>query len=517
MDKISLEEIENYKNSIIPKLLLELSDENKSNEELLVLYNLYDDILCMLAPYDFGIFNDYLEFEEDKSQDNKGFHHHRKREMEEVYESLNQMEVNNKYDILLVSLPPRVGKTTYGIRFLSWICGKYPEYTQLATSYSDSITTSFYNGVIEVMANPRYTKCFADGFIVNQNAKREEIWLNVRRRYPTIAFVPIGGSVTGRVEANNYLYADDIVSGIEEAMSLTRLEKLWQIFSVNFYQRKKEGCKLVMIATRWSVHDPMGVVERVNSDNPRCKVVNIPCYDEEGESNFDFPGGFSKDYYIDIEKSIEKISFEALYKCNPIEREGLLYHAEDMEYYFELPNEACDTTIAVCDSKNMGKDYVSSIVAKVYGDVAYIEDVVYNNGLPEITIPLVANLWYNNGVVRGEIEANNGGGYYAQLVDDNIKKMGGKTSIRTFFSTNNKKVRIITYSDFAVKHLIFKDPSLYSKNSEYSKFMTALFSWTQVGNNKFDDSVDSLSMLSSMFQSLNGNSVKILDRKKLGI
>ena len=33
--------------------------------------------------------------------------------------------------------------------------------------------------------------------------------------------------MTGRCEAGKYLYCDDLVSGIEEALSITRLEKSW--------------------------------------------------------------------------------------------------------------------------------------------------------------------------------------------------------------------------------------------------------------------------------------------------
>lgn len=515
MTTLSIQEVENYKNTIIPTIKSSLIDPTKTKAELLELYSLYEDILCLIAPYDFSSFNEYLEFDEDKTQDNRGFHFHRKDHMREVYESLNEMEIYDKYDTLLISLPPRTGKTTYGIRFLAWICGKYPEYTQLATSYSDSITTNFYIGVLEIVSSDRFIKCFTDCPIVNQNAKREEIWLKVMKRYPSIAFVPVGGSVTGRVEANNYLYVDDIISGMEEAMSKPRLDKLWEIFSVNFYQRRKEGCKLIMIATRWSVHDPMSVVERLNEGNPRFKSIKIPCFDENGESNFKFKGGFSTQYYLDIKNTIDPISFNALFMQEPVEREGLLYHEEDLQYYFELPSEAPDSIIAVCDSKNMGKDYVASVIAYVYGEYAYVEDIVYNDGLPETTIPIVANVWTRNKVVLGEIEANNGGEYYAKLVDDEIKSKGHKTSIRTFFSTNNKTVRIITYSDFVKKQLIFKHKSTYSANSDYAKFMKDIFSWTQKGKNAHDDSVDSLSMMADMIQRLSFNTISFLDRKRL--
>lgn len=425
--------------------------------------------------------------------------------------------VDNKSHLFVTNGYNITHNTTTGIRFLSWIIGRHPENTQLATSYSDSITTSFYIGTMEIVQSQRFKEIFADAPLVSQNAKREEIWLKVAKRYPSISFVPIGGSMTGRAEAGNYLYCDDLVSGIEEAMSLSRMEKLWQLYTVNCKQRKKDGCKEIHVATRWSVHDPITKLAKENADNPRCKIISVPCFNEEGESNFDFVGGFSTAYYKDLQKTMDEASFKALYECEPIEREGLLYHKEDLQYYYELPSGKPDTIVAICDSKNLGKDYVTSLVAYIYGDYAYIEDVVYNNGLPDVTRPLVANMWLRNNVVRGDVELNNGGNYYAEDLDELIKKGGGKTSIRIFYSANNKTTKIITYSDYAKKHLVFKDSSKYSPNSEYAKFMQALLSWTQKGNNTHDDAPDATAMLSQLLQELQGTTIKILNRRELGL
>ena len=516
-DGLSIFEIEKYTKEIIPKIESELASQEKTHQEQLELFSLYKEVLKLVSPYDFPSFNKYLEFDEDKRMDNRGFYHHRKDCMEEVVNAFNDMEIYDKYDLLLISLPPRTGKSTFGIRFLAWICGKYPEETQLATSYSDSITTSFYIGVMEIVSSQQFLDIFPESCLVNQNAKREEIWLKCMRRYPTITFVPIGGSMTGRAECKRYLYCDDMVSGLEEALSVPRLEKLWGLYSVNCRQRKLDGCKEIHIATPWSVHDIISRLKEDNKDNPRCKIINIPCYDETGESNFKFKGGFSTKYYNDIEKGMDVPSFNAIYKGAPIEREGLLYHEEDLMYYMELPNEKPDTTVAICDSKNLGVDNVASIVGKIYGDFVYIDDITYNDGLPEVTRPLVANMWIKNNVVRADVELNNGGNYYAEDLDELVKNGGGKTSIRIFFSGNNKKVKIITYSDYVTKTFIFKHPSTYSPHSEYARFMNDLLRWTQTGNNKHDDAPDAIAMLAQLVQDLQGTSIKILDRRKLSL
>lgn len=514
---LNLQEIEQYINVVIPNIESEFSNDELSDKEKLELYNLYVEVLRLVAPYNFHAYNKYLELDDDHTSVNRAFYYHRKDHLKEVFDAFNDMEIYDKYDILLVSLPPRVGKTTTGIRFLSWIIGKYGDETQLATSYSDNITTSFYIGTMEIIQNPRFKQVFPDAPLINQNAKREEIWLKVAKRYPSMTFVPIGGSMTGRCEASKYLYCDDLVSGIEEAMSITRMEKLWQKYTVDCKQRKKDKCKEIHVATRWSVHDVITRLGNENTNNPRCKIINLSCYDENGESRFDFKGGFSTEYYKELEKTLDPVSFDALYRQEPIEREGLLYKKEDLQYYMELPSTPQDTIVAICDSKNLGKDYVCSPIGYVYGDLIYIDDVVYNDGLPEVTRPLVANKWLEHKVIRADVELNNGGNYFAEDLEQLIKDKNGKTSIRIFFSGNNKRTKIITYSDYVKKHFIFKHPSKYSPNSEYALFMKDLLSWTQRGNNKNDDAPDAIAMLAQLVQELQGNVIKILDRRALGL
>jgi len=417
----------------------------------------------------------------------------------------------------LISTPPRLGKSSTGIRFLSWISGRHPESTNLATSYSESITASFYLGMIEIVQHERYKQVFSESLLVNQNAKRLEIWLQVMRRYPSITFVPIGGSMTGRSEAGRYLYCDDLVSGLEEALSFPRMEKLWNIYTVNAKQRKLDGAKEIHIATVWSVHDVISRLTRLNTDNPRCKIINLPWDDENGESNFNFEGGFSTKYYKELEGIMDKISFDALYRGIAVEREGLLYNQDDLKTYINLPNEKPDTIISVCDSKNLGNDFVAAPVAYLYDDLVYIDAVVYNNGLPDVTKPLVANLWMEHKVIRADVELNNGGNYYASDVDKIIKNAGGHTSIRIFFSGNNKNTKIITYADFVKKHFVFRDPSTYSPNSEYAKFINGLLTWTQTGKNQHDDAPDSVAMLAGLIQDISNNSIQIINRKELRI
>jgi len=510
------QELQNYVEVVIPNLEDKLS--NCSDEgELLRFYNLYVEVLRVVAPNDFASFNKYLELDEDHNDPNRAFYHHRQNHLKDLVDTLNDMEIHDAYDMLLISMPPRVGKSTFGIRFLAWIIGRKPEKTQLATSYSDNITSSFYIGVMEIIENARYGDMFPDCPLVLQNAKREEIWLKTKKRYPSISFVPISGSMTGRAEASDYLYCDDLVSGIEEALSIPRLDNLWNKYTVNARQRKKDGAKEIHIATNWSVHDPMCKLKSANENNSRVKILDLSCYDDNGESQFNFHGGFTTKYYKDMQDGMDEASFSALYLQEAIEREGILYNQEDLMYYFDLPEERPDAIIAVCDSKNLGKDNVSLPVAYIYGEFVYLVDVVYNSALPDITKELVANKLVEHKVVRCDVEMNNGGNYFAEGVDEKIKSKNGRTTFRLFFSGNNKDVKIISYSDLVKKRFIFRDPSTYSPKSEYALFMKDVLRWTQTGKNKHDDAPDTLAMLAQLLEDMEGNSVKPLNRRKLGI
>jgi len=500
---------------IIPQLETKLISDELDLDEKLKTYRIYVELLRKTAYYNFISFNKFLELDEDANVPNKKFYHHRQHVLHEVFEALNDMEVYDKYDTLIVNTPPRLGKTTTGIRFLAWVIGRYPTETQLATSYSDSITTSFYNGVMEVILGDKYPLVFPLSPLVSQNAKRQEIYLKEVKRYPSILFVPINGSMTGRAESSRYLYVDDIVSGIEEALSLPRLESLWGKYTTNAKQRKKDGAKEIHIATPWSVHDPISRVAQLNADNPRCKIIKLPCYDENGESNFDFYGGFSTKYYREIESTMDSASFSALYLQEPIEREGILYHEDDLQYYMDLPEGEPDAIIAVCDTKGMGKDYLSAPIGYVYGEDVYVEDVVFTNELPDYTIPKVVNAMLEHKVQRLYIEAQSGGDYFGRIVDENIRERGGRTSIRTFFTTKNKEVKIVMHSDFVKKNFIFKDKSKYSHTSPYGVFMKQVMSYSQTAKkNAFDDAVDSLAMLSEFVQTIMGTKLQILDRRK---
>lgn len=405
--------------------------------------------------------------------------------------------------------------STLGIFFLTWQMGKYPDLPNLASAHSDKLTRSFYDGVKSIITDSEYLwrDVFPGVNIVGTNSKDETIDLGKPKRFKTLTCRSIDGSLTGATRCERILYADDLVSGIEEALSKDRLDNLWCKYTDDLKSRKKLRCKEIHIATRWSVHDPIGRLERQYEGDPRAKFLAFPALDENDESNFDYDYGvgFDTKYFIDMRESLDDVSWKCLYQNEPIEREGLLFPEEELLYYNGvLPDGEPDRKVSVCDIAWGGGDSLSMPICYIYGEDAYVVDVVFNNGDKEVTRPIVVGKLKQHLPHQNRFEANNGGDEYADKVDEMLREDGIKLNIthRKAPSTASKLSRIIQAAP-DIKKLYFLDKKHRSK--EYSKFMKELTSFMQTGKNKHDDAADSLAMLTVLLEHP-GGSVEIIKR-----
>lgn len=486
--------------------------KSSSEDDVRFLFILHKKVLLVAAPFDFESYLLYVEWERDPD---KKFYVPRRTVLSPTVEAMQDL-IDDKLDLLTISMPPGTGKSTLGIFFLSWVMGKFPDGQNLASAHSGMLTRSFYDGVYQIISDPEYLwkDVFPGVRVAATNSKEETIDLGKRHRFSTLTCRAINASLTGATRCDKILYADDLCSGIEEAMSKDRLDKLWSSYTNDLKSRKKEGAKEIHIATRWSVHDVIGRLELQYGDDPRAKFIVLPALDSEGESNFNYGYGvgFSKDYFEDMRVNLDEASFKALFMNQPIEREGLLYHSDELRRYFELPLEEPDAIIGICDTKDRGSDYAFLPAAYVYGNDYYIEDCVCDNGLPNIVDARLVDILIRHKVGMCRFESNSAGGRIAEKIQTEIKKREGITRITTKFTSTNKETKIIVNSAWVKEHCLFKDESLYKRNSDYGKMINMLVSYTVAGRNKNDDVPDGMAMLAEFAQSLSGAKVEIFKR-----
>jgi hypothetical protein len=468
-------------------------------------YFLNKKSLLFDAKDDFDAYLQYVEFDREPK---KRFYLPRRKQILPIVQALQDLE-DDKLDLLTISTPPGVGKTTLGIFFLTWIMGKYPDRPNLASAHSDKLTRSFYDGVLSIIGDPEYL--WADVFpginIARTNSKDETIDLEKQKRFATLTCRSIDGSLTGATRCEKYLYADDLVSGIEEALSKDRLDSLWEKYTNDLKSRKKLGCKEIHIATRWSVHDVIGRLEQQYADDSRAKFLAFPALNENDESNFDYMYGvgFDTKYFWDMRDSLDDVSWKCLFMNEPIEREGLLFPEDELNYYNGvLPEGGLVRKYAACDVAWGGGDSLSMPFAYEYEDGSvYIVDVVFNKGDKTITRPIVVGKLMYHLPHETEFEANNGGDEYCDAVDEELKKQNVRLNLshRKAPSNQSKLSRIIQAAP-DIKKFYFLDKK--HRNKEYAAFMKELTSFVQTGKNKNDDAPDSLAILSRKIGSKSG-------------
>lgn len=397
--------------------------------------------------------------------------------------------------------------------FLSLVGGWYPNDFNLSSAHSSILTRSLYDGVLEIINDPveyAWHELFPTIKVQGTNAKETTVNLERNGRFKTWTFRSIDGSLTGATRCNRFLTADDLVSGIEEALNKARLETLWTKVTNDLRSRRLDGCKEFYIATRWSVHDPIGKLQQLYAGNPRARFIAIPALNEDGESNFQFAvNGFSTKYFLDMKETMDEISFNCLFQQKPVEREGLLLPPDELRRFYlnknQVPEKQNEFTImptrdpdaiwGVCDTKDKGTDYESLPIAYQFGEDFYIPDVVFDDNTDYATLDRkTADILIRHQPHKVRFESNQAGGRIA----DNIEKMiKGKcrTVIETKYTTANKETKILVNSDWIKKHCLFLEQVLYRPKSDYGLFMGNVTTYTTKAKMPHDDGIDSLAML----------------------
>ena len=472
-------------------------------------YEVYKKALKFDAVDSFDSFMLYLEL--DRPAD-KRFYQPRRRVLKRFVDALQDLE-DDKLDELHMSCPPRVGKSSLTMFFILWIMGRDSERSNLYCSYSDIITAAFYGGLLEILNDAttyNYKDIFPDAALVNTNSKDEYLDIGRRKRYHSLTARSLYGTLNGACDASGYIIADDLISGIEEALNADRLKSAWDKVNNNLLTRGKEKTKIIFIGTRWSLADPIGVRRDLLMNDDKFKylrtfLVDIPALDENEQSNFDYDYGvgFSTEKYQSVRASFERTndlaSWDAQYMQKPIERSGSLFEPDGMRYYNgELPDVTPDMIVCAIDPAYGGGDYVSMPVAFVYGCDVYIHDVVFANDDKKITVPECVEKIVLHGVTACQIEGTKSTSAYADEVQEELKRRGQRIRLTTKAASTatSKQDRIFKCAPDIRDNFVFLSSGKRSKS--YQQFMENVFAFKVVGKNKHDDAPDSLAMLSDM-------------------
>lgn len=490
---------------------------NKTGHEMV---DKWYEILKLEAPYKF---ESYLLYLEKKREISERFYSPKRKQLNKhgLIQAMQDLE-DDKYDRICISMPPGTQKTTLEKFFCSWIIGKYPKDYSLFFSHNSDITEKYYKGVLDITTdNLEYTwsEIFPDVKLQSTNAKLQEINFGKYKPYSSIQCSSIGSKNAGKVRTNRYLYCDDLIGTIEEALNPTILDKIWRIYGVDLKQRKlNQQVKEVIIMTRWSTKDVVGRIIELYGSSDRTKIISVEDIDPvTGESNFDYEyNGMTVEFFNDQALTMDDISYRCLYKQQPIEREGLLfpegkvmrYDDEEIKKLRENPPELIT---GQCDTKGKGTDFFVLPCFEKYGDYYYCTDCVCDNSPDyELQYENSANLIVDNEMQDCVFESNAGGDRVSEEVQKRVEEKGWICNIRPMATETNKEARIFQCSNWILQHIKFKDKSMYAPKSPYGIMMAQLLSYSVSGKNVNDDVADVFATFALRIKKGNGRRKTII-------
>ena len=451
----------------------------------------------------------------------------RRKQLLFVAQELQKLE-EGEMDELFLSMPPRIGKTTIILFFVLWIILRDSERSNLYCSYTDSVVDVFYKGLLEVLNDPvtyLWKDVFPECCVASTNAKDKLLNIDREKRYASFTGRSLYGTLNGACDCQGYEIADDLISGIEEAMNKDRLMSAWSKVENNYLPRGVgDKVKRLWIGTRWSLVDPQGLrldllLNEEKFKSVRWRQINVPALNEDDESNFDyaFGKGFTTEQYqqrrASFERNNDMASWYAQYMGEPIERDGAVFCPEDMRFYNGvLPDGDPDRIFMAVDPAWGGGDFVASPVCVQYGKDIYIPAVVYDNRDKKFTQPHIVDTVIQHNVAALRVEATKMTAEYADGIDEELKRRNHRINVEKttkHYTGNGKLQRIFDKAPDIRENMIFLEEGKRSK--EYELFMQNVYSFSINGKNKNDDAPDSLAMAVNMAL-FGGNEVRIVQR-----
>lgn len=416
-------------------------------------------------------------------------------DLQEFYES-------NEYDILIVNMPPRHGKSRTIGCFVEWVLGNNKSMKIMTGSYNEILSTTFSknvrNTISEIKADENriiYSDIFTDVSIKKGDAA-QNLW-SLEGAYSNYLATSPTGTATGF--GANLIIIDDLIKNDSEAYNELTKEKQFTWFTDTMLSRLEEGGKIIIVMTRWASDDLAGRL--LEYEGFRIKHINMKAVGDDGTMLCDEILSYKS--YLLKTKAMGVNIVSANYQQEPIDIKGRLYTS--FNTYTSLP--ALKEIKNYTDTADTGADYLCSICYGVsFDDEVYILDVIYTKEPMEITEELTAKMIYERGVNVADIESNNGGRGFARNVERILKEKYGsrKARINTFYQSANKASRIYSNSSLVMNIVYFP----YNWADRWSDFYKALYKYQAEGKNAHDDAPDALTGVVERFKRKQG--VRIL-------
>lgn len=399
--------------------------------------------------------------------------------------TLQEFVFNSPKKVLVISIPPRTGKSRTASLFAEWTFGKDPTKKIMTGSYNETLSTQFAKTVrntIQTQKVEPFIPVFSDVFPdvkIKQGDAAMNMW-SLEGQYSSYLATSPSGTATGF--GCSLMIIDDVIKNAQEANNQLTKQAHYDWFTNTMLSRLEEGGKIIIIMTRWASDDLAGRI--INHFKDDAEVISLKALQDDGTMLCEEV--LSRDSYEEKKKLMSPDIFYANYQQEPIDLKGQLYTS--FKTYDTLPQ--FEKIQSYTDTADTGSDYLCSIIYGIYQKEAYILDVIYTNEPMEITEPLVAKHIFEYKVNQADIESNNGGRGFSRQISHYLTNTynTNHTVIRPFHQSKNKQARILSNATWVMEHIYFPQ----NWHNKYPEFYKALTSYQREGKNLHDDAPDAL-------------------------
>ena len=245
-----------------------------------------------------------------------------------------------RYQRVIVSCPPRSGKSMLAAMFVAWLLGRDQQTQHIIASYGQQLSTKFHKDSLSMLKRPEFKKVFPEWKGFASDSKYD--MLGGGYVLPT----SVGGVLTGFTAGTTNMTSpgvgamivDDPLKDSTSKAALEELESWWGEQAST--RRTNNWCQMI-IATRFHERDLHGILIEADGlydeeENPKgWRWINIaglietleqaeadPLEREVGESHWPSNTSFSVDMLMAQKKTMGSLAFSALYQGSPITAEG---------------------------------------------------------------------------------------------------------------------------------------------------------------------------------------------------
>lgn len=234
--------------------------------------------------------------------------------LQNIATSIQDFLEQDEYSILVLSCPPRSGKTILAQALGAWYLSRFPQADMMYVGYNLEIASDSLRAVKEIMSSRYHRRIFKVPNIAIDKSN-EFMFEGKINSKPNAVASGVGGPLTGR--GYDLCIADDLVKSNIEADSPTTQKRMRDWLSSTLLTRQSPKAKTIFIGTIWNTEDILEYVKATYADIT--KVINYPAIitDEDGTEHSMFPERYSLEDMYARKRMVGTIVWDAMYMCSP--------------------------------------------------------------------------------------------------------------------------------------------------------------------------------------------------------